>query len=84
MKGAVKNAINCKLIFGIKANRGRPLRRVPGDFTSLNPHEVRATSKRSKTGALPFLIVLSFPLSFVPFYITAKPILPDYFLLQEE
>lgn len=29
MKGAVKNAINCKLIFEIKADRGRPPRR-PG------------------------------------------------------
>lgn len=27
MKGAVKNAINCKLIFEIKADRGRPPRR---------------------------------------------------------
>lgn len=33
MKGAVKNAINCKLIFEIKADHRRPpCRRIPGDF----------------------------------------------------
>lgn len=62
MKGAVKNAINSKLIFEIKADRGRPpCRRVPGDF-SLSSYEVRATtSKRCGTPPL----VLSFPLSHV-------------------
>jgi len=71
MKGAVKNAINCKLIFEIKADRGRPpRRRVPGDFTLVEFVSSATTSKHC--GTPPFVIVFLFPLSRVQFCTTAK------------
>lgn len=86
MKGAVKNAINCKLIFGIKANRAGDLRAgVPGDFASLNPHGRSACDEPSvlKTGVLRSFLDCAF-ISFVVravLYYGETDFLPGYFLL---
>jgi len=76
MKGAVKNAINCKLIFEIKADHERPpRRRVPSDF-ALVEFVMKCVRQRAN-------VVVLFHCAFVflrtSFCTMAKLIFPSFF-----